>query len=73
MSEASETLSVREAASRLGLSLSSGYRAARSQALPVIRVRGRWLVLRVPFERLIAGEALHTHKAQLASEPEEPR
>ena len=51
-----ETLSVREAASLLGLSRSSAYRAVKSGALPIMRLGGRLLVLRRPLERMLDGK-----------------
>lgn len=47
------TLSVREAASVLGVSAAHAYRAARCGELPVVRIGGRILVLRAAFERLL--------------------
>ena len=49
---------MREAAQLLGISAASAYRAAHSGDLPVIRIRGRILVLREPFERLLRGDLL---------------
>ncbi len=51
-----QTLSVREAAARLGVSLPTLYAAIRSGQVPALRIRGRVLVLRKPFERLLRGE-----------------
>ena len=54
--EKRETLSVPEAGARLGISRAAAYRAARQGDLPAIRVGGRLLVLREPFERLLRGK-----------------
>lgn len=58
------TLDMAEAAARLGISLRAGYRAAERGELPVVRIGGRVLVLRAPFEKLISGEDLQrSHRA----------
>lgn len=49
-------LTVPEAGARLGLGRSAAYSAAKRGELPVIRIGGRILVLRAPFERLLRGE-----------------
>jgi len=46
------TLSIEQAASELGISTVSAYKAARSGELPVIRVGKRFLVIRDRFEEL---------------------
>ena len=58
-----QTIPVKEAARRLGVSPATGYRGARDGSIPAIRVRGRLLVLREPFERMLLGKQL----------PREPR
>ena len=50
------TLSVAAAARLLGLGRATAYRAAQRGDLPVIRIGGRILVLRLPLEQLLAGE-----------------
>lgn len=49
------TLPVPEAARRLGISRAAAYRAARAGEIPVIRIGGRILVLRQPFDELLQG------------------
>ena len=53
--ERAETIEVPEAARRLGISRALAYRAAAHGELPVIRIGGRILVLRAPFEKLLKG------------------
>jgi excisionase family DNA binding protein len=48
-----ETISIREAAERLGLSVWATRRAAASGDIPAIRVNARWRVLKAPFEQLL--------------------
>jgi len=52
------TLSIEEAAKRLGIGRGSAYAAARADTLPVpvIRVGRRMVVSRAAIERLVAGE-----------------
>lgn len=47
-----------EAGRRLGLGKSGTYEAAHRGDIPVIRMGGRFLVLREPFERMLRGETL---------------
>jgi excisionase family DNA binding protein len=58
MSEKSErlTLTVNEAADKLGISRAGAYAAAQRGELPSIRVGGRVLIPRAQFERLVNGE-----------------
>ena len=49
------TISVAEAAAMLGLGLNQTYGAAERGDIPSIRIGGRILVPRAPFERLFAG------------------
>ena len=51
-----ETLTMREAADTLGVSLSSAYEAAQKGQIPAIRIGGRWLVLKGKFQKMLAGE-----------------
>ena len=51
-----ETLTMREAADTLGVSLSSAYEAAQKGQIPTIRIGGRWLVLKGKFQKMLAGE-----------------
>ena len=51
-----ETLTMREAADTLGVSLSSAYEAAQKGQIPTIRSGGRWLVLKGKFQKMLAGE-----------------
>lgn len=50
------TMSIRAAASELGVGLNQAYAAARNGELPVLRVGKRMLVLTVPFRRMLRGE-----------------
>lgn len=52
------TLTIREAARRLGVSEGTLYRAARRGEVPTVRVGGRRLVPRAALERLLACEVL---------------
>ena len=51
-----ETLTIKEAAVTLGVSLSSAYEAAQKGQIPAIRIGGRWLVLKGKFQKMLAGE-----------------
>ncbi len=51
-----ETLTIKEAAVTLGVSLSSAYEAAQKGQIPTIRIGGRWLVLKGKFQKMLAGE-----------------
>jgi excisionase family DNA binding protein len=51
------TLTVPEAAERLGISRNAAYEAAQRGEIPSIRVGKRLLVPRAAFEKLLAGEA----------------
>jgi excisionase family DNA binding protein len=55
--ENAKTLSIREAAERLGVTPETARTAARRGDLPAIRVGSRLLILREPFERLLSGHA----------------
>lgn len=48
-----EVLTVQEAGARLGLSRPSAYKAARSGAIPVIRIGGKLIVPRAAIDRLL--------------------
>lgn len=52
------TLTIPEAAKRLGLSRNGGYEAARSGEIPSIKIGKRILVPKVALERLLAGTTL---------------
>jgi len=52
-----ETITIYEAATRLGVSLPTAYRAAARGDLPAIRCGARVLVIRKLFEQMLAGEA----------------
>lgn len=54
MQQERQTLTVEEAAKLLGVSRGSAYEAARSGALPVLRLGRRLLVPREALERLLA-------------------
>lgn len=51
-----ETVTIEEAATRLGVSVRGAYRAAKSGQLPTIRIGRRLLVPRAALERMLAGE-----------------
>jgi excisionase family DNA binding protein len=53
------TMTVDEAAQKLGISRNTAYACARSGQLPIIRLGKRMLVPRVAFEAMVRGE----HKA----------
>lgn len=48
-----DILTLAEVARRLGFTVRSARKAAKSGELPAIRLRGRYLVLRRPFERML--------------------
>lgn len=50
------TMSIKDAASELGIGLNQAYAAARNGELPTLRVGKRMLVLTVPFRRMLRGE-----------------
>jgi excisionase family DNA binding protein len=49
-----ETITLSEAAKRLGIGRNQAYMAAAKGEIPTIRIGRRWLVPRAPFERLLA-------------------
>lgn len=53
---ARQTLTVPEAAERLGISRNHAYEAARSGDLPTIKIGKRLLVPIAAFERMLSGE-----------------
>ena len=60
VSAEARTVTVEEAAARLGISRTCAYEHARQGAIagvPVVRVGKRMLVLREPLERLLSGES----------------
>ena len=52
---AADVMSVEDAASRLGIGRNQAYEAAAAGKLPTLRFGRRYLVLRVPFEKMLAG------------------
>ncbi|HQS15449.1 helix-turn-helix domain-containing protein [Reyranella sp.] len=57
------TMTVDEAAQKLGISRNTAYACARSGQLPVIRLGKRMLVPRVAFEAMVRGEGTSSAKA----------
>ena len=51
------TMTVEEAAKLLGIGKNQAYSAAKRGDLPVMKLGKRYLVLRVPLERILRGEA----------------
>lgn len=49
------TMTIAEAATRLGLSIKATRKAALAGQVPAIRIGRRWLVLRDPLEAMLAG------------------
>ena len=68
-----ETMSIEDAGRMLGLGRSATYRAANRGDLPTLRIGGRLLVLRRPFERLLNGESEHRAQSALEIESDAPR
>lgn len=52
------TYTVDEAGRLAGLGRNQAYQAVHSGAFPAIRIGNRWLVLKKPFDRMLAGEGL---------------
>ena len=52
-----DTLTIEQAARRLGIGRNQCYEAAHRGDIPVIRIGKRLIVPRVAFERMLAGEA----------------
>lgn len=52
----SPTMSISAAAERLGIGRGQAYQAAHNKQIPTITIGKRILVLRKPFERMLAGE-----------------
>lgn len=67
MTDTQRTLDVKEAAQILGVSNATAYRAASRGELPSIRLGKRLLVLREPFERMLAGGAQMPNKDATAA------
>ncbi len=61
MSDKSEsvraTITIAEAAERLGIGKNQAYEAAHRGEIPVIKIGKRFLVPRAAFDRMLAGEA----------------
>lgn len=55
-SEGRATLTIVEAAHRLGVGRNQAYEAARAGQIPSIKIGRRLLVPRVPFEKMLTGE-----------------
>jgi excisionase family DNA binding protein len=53
-----ETVTVDEAARRLGLGRNATYEAVRRGEVPAIRIGKRWLVPSVALDRLLLGKAV---------------
>ena len=53
----SDTLTIKEAARRLGIGRNQCYQAAHRGEIPVVRIGKRLLVPRVALERMLSGEA----------------
>ena len=51
-----ETMTVDEAARRLGISKSSAYEALKRAEVPGLHIGGRWVVPRARFERFLGGD-----------------
>lgn len=56
MDATTKTLEVEVAAQMLGVSRASAYRYAAKGEIPAIRLGKRLLILREPFERMLAGQ-----------------
>lgn len=56
-SETDLTITVAEAAKALKIGINQAYEAVEQKKIPAMRIGRRWLVLRVPFERMLRGEA----------------
>lgn len=56
-SVATATMSVEDAGRLLGIGRQSAYQAVRCGEIPAVRIGGRWLVLRAPLMRKLAGDA----------------
>jgi excisionase family DNA binding protein len=52
-----QTMTIPEAARKLGVGRNAGYRAARSGQIPTIRIGKRLLVPAAAFDRLLEGKA----------------
>ena len=57
LSSRRETLSIVEAAHRLGIGRNQAYDAAKRGEIPVIKIGKRLLVPRAALERMLSGEA----------------
>lgn len=51
------TITVEEAAARLGVGRNQAYEAARHGQIPALRIGGRWLIPVAAFEKMLAGDA----------------
>ena len=51
-----ETITVADAARRLGISKSLAYEALARKEVPGLHIGGRWVVPRLQFERFLTGE-----------------
>lgn len=54
--EETPTMSITDAAKRLGIGRGQAYQAAHNKQIPTITIGKRILVLRKPFERMLLGE-----------------
>jgi excisionase family DNA binding protein len=53
-----DVLSVEDVAIRLGIGRNQAYALVQLGKIPALRFGRRWLIPRVPFERMLAGEAV---------------
>lgn len=63
-----DILTLAEAARRLGFTVRSARKAVKSGELPAIRLRGRYLVLRRPFERMLERDSDRAAESESSQE-----
>jgi excisionase family DNA binding protein len=51
------TMTVVEAAKRLGIGRNQAYQAVHAGKIPALRIGQRWLISRAAFDRMLSGEA----------------
>ena len=65
-----DTITVKEAAQRLGIGINQAYEACERGELPNVRLGKRWLIPRVAFEAWLSGCADAMRNDSASSHPE---
>lgn len=66
MPSSPDTMTLEEVAQRLGTTVPIVRRATRAGSLPALKLRGRWFILRRPFERMMDRDLEPTTRQSMA-------